>query len=49
VYQLSAGLNWDFTDNLRIVGQYNRVRDDSNIAVYDYSRDVYSLGVEYRY
>lgn len=49
VYQLAAGLNWDFTDNLRIVGQYNRVRDDSNIAVYDYSRDVYSLGVEYRY
>ena len=41
IYQIMKGLNMNF--------QYAHVRDDSNIAIYDYNRNVYTAGFEYNF
>lgn len=48
-YQGSIGLDWNAYKNFHVIGQFTAVRNDSNIAIYDYDRKIYTLGVEYRY
>ncbi len=45
-YQISAGLTWEFLKNILLIGQYNRTWAYSNIYIYDYTRDIFSLGIE---
>ena len=49
IYYGFFGLNFDLTRNLKLIGQYSHTTANSNIAIYDYRRDVYSVGLEYRY
>ena len=48
-YTFSGGFTWEFYKNTTFVAQYTRIRDDSNIWAYDYERDLYSAGIEYRF
>ena len=48
-YNFSTGLSWEFNKQATLITQYTKIRDDSNIAIYDYERDLYTLGVEYRF
>ena len=49
IYNVSVALLYGIIKNTDIVLQYNYYRNQSNIALYDYTRDVYGLGVEYRF
>ena len=49
VYQGFTGLTWNFYKSMRLVSQFTYTRADSNIAIYDYDREIYSLGLEYDY
>ncbi|MFC1867042.1 tetratricopeptide repeat protein [Thermodesulfobacteriota bacterium] len=49
IYNLSGGFSWECYKNTTIVTQYTRIRDDSNIGIYDYKRNLYTVGVEYRF
>ncbi len=49
IYQGSLGFTWDFFKNANLVLQYTKARTDSNIGIYDYKRDVYTAGIEYRF
>jgi len=46
---MSGGLVWDFYKNANIVAQYTRIKNDSNIVIYDYKRNLYTVGLEYRF
>ncbi|MBN1849370.1 MAG: DUF2860 family protein [Deltaproteobacteria bacterium] len=48
-HTFSGGLTFDMHENVTIIAQYSRTRADSNIWAYDYEKDVYSLGMEYRF
>ncbi len=45
----TIGLTYNITDNFNILLQYQHTRDDSNIPVYDYKRDVIMTGMEYKW
>ena len=45
----STGLSWDFYKNTTLVAQYTRIQADSNVGIYDYTRDLYTMGMEYRF
>lgn len=49
IYSGSAGLSWELYKGLRLIPQYSHTRADSNFPIYDYRRDIYSLGVEYTF
>ncbi|MEE4355262.1 MAG: tetratricopeptide repeat protein [Desulfococcaceae bacterium] len=49
IYQIGGGITWECMDNTQFILQYNHTRADSSIAVYDYERNLYSIGFEYRY
>lgn len=49
VYTGSLGLNWTFSRYASFIIQYNRTKNDSNIPVYSYERDLYMSGFEFRY
>lgn len=49
VYSVSGGVSWEWLKNATLIAQYSRVMADSNIGAYDYSRNLYTLGIEYRY
>jgi tetratricopeptide (TPR) repeat protein len=49
VYTFSTLLFYKFYKHANIQFLYLHRRDDSNIALYDYRRNVYSLGLEWRY
>jgi hypothetical protein len=49
VYSMSGGFSWNWDKDATIVIQYARVRADSNIGIYDYTRNIYTLGMEYRF
>lgn len=49
IYTLSGGVTWDFYKNATMVAQVSKIRSDSNIAIYDYKRNLYTLGIEYRF
>ncbi len=48
-YALTALVYYRFYKNLNAQILYSYTRDDSNIALYDYKRNVYSAGIEYRF
>jgi len=49
IYQGSIGVSWEFFKNTDLLLQFNKTRADSNIAIYDYDREVYTAGIEYRF
>jgi len=49
VYTLSALAAYKFYKDCEIRLQYTYVRDNANISVYDYSRDIYSAGVNFKF
>jgi tetratricopeptide (TPR) repeat protein len=49
IYDAFALLYYRFHKYLDLQLLYNYVRNDSNIALYDYERNVYSIGIEWRY
>ena len=48
-YTGSAGLAWKFWKYATLIGQYTRTQSTSNVAIYEYNRDQYSAGFEFRY
>ena len=48
-YTILAGFTIKLLKNANLILQYTRTRCDSNIAVYDYTRNVLSSGVEIRF
>jgi len=49
IYTVSCALLYGIVKNTDVIIQYNYYRNQSNIALYDYTREVYGLGVEYRF
>lgn len=49
VFTGSALASWSVSGNADLMVQYTHVRDDSNIAIYDYERDILSAGIDYRF
>lgn len=49
VYTGSIGFTWEFIKHANLVVQYSKTRANSNIGIYDYKRDLYTAGVEYRF
>jgi len=49
VYRGSLGLTWEFYRNTTLVLQLNVTQANSNIPIYDYDREVYTAGIEYRF
>jgi len=50
VYTVSALVAYKiYKDLAELQVQYTHIKDDSNISVYDYSRNIYSLGVEIKF
>lgn len=49
VFTASALVAWSVSENADLMVQYTHVRDDSNIAIYDYDRDIFSAGIDYRF
>jgi tetratricopeptide (TPR) repeat protein len=49
VYNGSASLNWDITKNWSGILQYTHIKSDSNIPVYEYDRDLYTAGIEFKF
>ncbi len=48
-YTILAGFTINILKNVNLILQYTRTRCDSNIAIYDYTRNVLSSGVEIRF
>ncbi len=48
-YTGSIGLAWKFWKYATLIGQYTRTQNNSNVAIYEYKRDQYSAGFEFRY
>ena len=48
-YTVSANLEREILRGLYLNLQYSYVRADSNISVYDYDRNIYTAGIEYRF
>ncbi len=48
-YQGSVGLTWEFLKNASLIAQYSATRQSSNIVIYDYRRELYTAGLEYRF
>ena len=48
-YRGTIGLSWEFYKNTNLVLQFNAFRADSNIGIFDYKRQIYALGIEYRF
>jgi len=49
IYTTSVGFTLSLLKNADFIVQYSRTRCDSNIAIYDYTRNVLSTGVEIRF
>ncbi|MEN6374989.1 MAG: tetratricopeptide repeat protein [Smithella sp.] len=49
IYTASAGLNWDITKNWSCILQYTHIKSDSNIPVYEYTRNLYNIGLEFKF
>lgn len=49
IYSGTIGLSWEMSPNTLLIAQYARTNAQSTIPEYDYTRDVYNLGVEYRF
>ncbi|NOX96662.1 MAG: tetratricopeptide repeat protein [Nitrospirae bacterium] len=49
IYTISTLLAYKLRKDLELQLQYIHIRDDSNLIIYDYERNIYSLGVEYKF
>jgi tetratricopeptide (TPR) repeat protein len=49
IYNTTAGFIYGLTEDVDILAQYSYIRDKCNISIYDYKREIFSLGFEYRY
>ncbi len=49
IYNGSVGLNWDISKNWTCTLQYSRINSDSNIPVYEYTKNLYTAGVEFKF
>jgi len=49
VYTGSVGLTWRFWKYASLIAQYTRTQSRSNVWMYEYNRDQYALGCEFRY
>lgn len=49
IYNLTAGVSWEFYNNLSWISQISRISNGSNIGIYDYTRNLYTTGLEYRF
>ncbi|MBU1055451.1 MAG: tetratricopeptide repeat protein [Proteobacteria bacterium] len=49
VYSCSAGIIWEMVKGLNVNLQYYVTRTDSNITIYDYKRNIFTAGLEYRF
>jgi tetratricopeptide (TPR) repeat protein len=49
ISNLSAGIIVELFTNGNLIGQYTRIDNGSNIAFYDYLRNLYTAGLEYRF
>jgi len=49
VYTISALSAYRFWKDCEAQLQYTHVKDDSNISIYGYSRNIYSAGVELKF
>jgi tetratricopeptide (TPR) repeat protein len=45
----SAGIIWDIVKAVSLTLQYSHTRADSNISIYAYNRNIYTVGIEYRF
>lgn len=48
-YTGSVSLMYEIFKDTDVLAQYTYVRDKSNIAIYDYRREIFTVGFEYRY
>ncbi|NWF51731.1 MAG: tetratricopeptide repeat protein [Nitrospirae bacterium] len=49
IYSASGVISYEFYKGASFLLQYAHIRDDSNIPIYDYKRNIYSAGIEYRF
>ncbi|MBI4632764.1 MAG: tetratricopeptide repeat protein [Deltaproteobacteria bacterium] len=49
VFNGSVGLNWVFWKDTSLIVQVTRTKADSNIPAYEYTRNLYSAGFEFRF
>ncbi len=49
VFTASSMLAYNFWKAAELQFRYTYIKDHSNIAIYDYDRSIYSLGVEYKF
>jgi len=49
VYSFSGGFTWEYFEDTTFVAQYSYNRNESNIKAYDYTRNLFTMGVEYRF
>ncbi|MDP2645922.1 MAG: tetratricopeptide repeat protein [Desulfobacterales bacterium] len=48
-YTGTLGFTWEFLKSTSLVAQYSRTRAESNIGFYDFERDLYAAGIEFRH
>ena len=48
-YTGTVGLSWEFFKNTNLLLQFTPTRVNSTIPIYEYERELYSLGIEFRY
>jgi hypothetical protein len=46
-YYGAAGMRWEMLNGLNLNLQYSHTHADSNISVYEYKRNIYTVGLEY--
>ncbi|MEN6615626.1 MAG: tetratricopeptide repeat protein [Syntrophorhabdus sp.] len=49
IYTFYGALLYGIAKNTDLILQYNYIRNESNISLYDYRREIFGMGVEYRF
>jgi len=49
IFNGSAGLYWDITKNWTCILLYSHIKNDSNLAVYENTRNIYTVGLEFKF
>jgi len=49
VHTGSLGLAWKFWKYANLIGQYTKTQSKSNVPLFEYDRNQYSMGLEFRY
>jgi hypothetical protein len=45
----SSGLIWEQSKNLSFMAQVSRIKNNSNLPIYEYERVIYALDVELKF